>query len=302
MKTRTASEIQSLDDELNLFEENDWDFMSIVDAKGTNYEYFNDIRDADFDIKKREPLKFFAYSTAVVAVLTIMTLITLKVSNFADRSELEELQSMQNIGGVSTAHSSIEDGVEAAPDALVDISNVLGEYSICLWNKSDYADLDSYCATKSQFAKKYYEATNSVLTIYDVNDCYARGLREFASYFKIHRINRVVVKDNVYYCYATASYPTIYDVSEYIMGHTQSFVMKFQGGYNVSDATVAKFLLEVINEDAVTSSSNDVCIKLVKDGDEFKLLDDEFILTMASDDYTVAVNQLVKSLGGLLTN
>ena len=33
MKVRSQYEIQSLDDELNLFEENDWDFMSVIDTQ-----------------------------------------------------------------------------------------------------------------------------------------------------------------------------------------------------------------------------------------------------------------------------
>ena len=53
MKIRSANEIKSLDDELNLFEETEWDFLSVVDTKDTNFEYFNDIRDSDFDKRNR---------------------------------------------------------------------------------------------------------------------------------------------------------------------------------------------------------------------------------------------------------
>ena len=33
MKIRTANEIKSLDDELNLFEEDSWDFLSVIDKQ-----------------------------------------------------------------------------------------------------------------------------------------------------------------------------------------------------------------------------------------------------------------------------
>lgn len=302
MRVRSQVEIQSLDDELNLFEESEWDFMSIVDTRGSNYEYFNDIRDTDFDIKKGKSHDVVAYAALFVSVMAVMVMVALKVTNFFDDSEWRELNKIQSVQGGVGVTTVVDGGVEASAEELIGVSNALGRYVSCLQARNDYYDLDNLCAGKSEFAKKYYDSVNSVITIYDVNDCYARGLREFASYYKVQRINRVVKKDNVYYCYVSVEYPTIYDVSEFINMNNQSFVLKFQGGYNISDATVAKFLLEVIAENPVPRSNSDVCIQMKEVDGQFVLVDDSFMLAIASDDYSIAVNQLLKSLEGLLTS
>lgn len=302
MKVRSQVEIQTLDDELNLFEESEWDFMSIVDTRGSNYEYFNDIRDTDFDLKKGRSNEVVAYAALFISVLAIMVLVALKVTNFFDDSEWRELNNLQSVQGGLGVTSVVDGGVEATPEELVGVSNTLNNYVTCLKAKGDYNALDDLCMSKSQFAKKYYESVNSVITIYDVNDCYARGLREFASYYSVQRFNRVVKKDDIYYCYVSVEYPTIYDVSEFINMNNQTFVKKFQGWYEVTDAEVAKFLLEVIAENNVPMSSSDVCIQMKEQDGKFVISDDSFMLTMASDDYSIAMNQLLKSMEGLLTN
>lgn len=300
MKIRSQMDVQSLDDDLNLFEETDWDFMAVVDTHGNNYEYFNDIRDSDFDVRKHSAKEFIPYIAMAISVITLMAIIAIRVTNFFDDSEWRELNGIQSIA-VGTGAAQRVDGADASPEELIEVSNALSGYLACVQAKSDYGVLDLYCDGKSKFAQKYYECTDGVKTIYDTNDCFARGLREFASYYRVQRINQVLKKGDAYYCYATVQYASIYDVSEFVNMHNQAFTMKFQGGTNISEAPVAKFLLEVISENPVPLSTNEVCIQMKQVGDEFVLVDDAFMLSMASDDYTVAVNQLLKLLGGNLT-
>lgn len=299
MKVRSVTEIQSLDDELNLFEESEWDFMSIVDTRGNNYEYFNDIRDDDFEFRKTGVKDWFVYVACGLTVLTLMVMITLKVTNFFDDSEWRELNNMQSVYSGNTV-SYISGGEEASPEDLISISNLLSSYTRCLQAKGNYGALDDYCVDGSKFRSKYYGTVDNVETIYDVNDCYARGIREFGSYYKVLRINRVIVKDGVFYCYANVEFPTIYDVSEFVQTNNQSFVLKFQGGGNVNEASVAKFLLEVIEENYVPRTTSEVCIQLSKTDSGFKMVDDSFILSVCNDDYSVAVNQVLTSLGSLV--
>ena len=301
MRVRSASEVQSLDDDLNLFEESDWDFMAVVDTHSQNYEYFNDIRDEDFDVRKRKFKEYIPYILSFASLLIVAAVVVLRVTNFFDDSEWRELNGIQSVAG-GTGVVQYVDGTEASAEELIEVSNSLAGYVSYLQAKGDYNGMDAYVDGGSSFADKYYDCTNSVQTIYDVNDCFARGLREFASYYKVQRINRVIKKGDIYYCYATVQYSSIYDVSEFVNMHNQSFTMKFQGGTNISEAPVAKFLLEVVAENPVPLSLNEVCIQMKQVNGNFVLTDDDFILTMASDDYTVAVNQLLKLLGGVLTN
>ena len=52
MKIRDTAEIISLDEELNLFKEQDWDFLNQpILERSENWQFYNDVRDKDFDIK-----------------------------------------------------------------------------------------------------------------------------------------------------------------------------------------------------------------------------------------------------------
>lgn len=302
MIVRSAAEIQSLDDELNLFEENEWDFMSVVDSRGSNYEYFNDIRDSDFEVKKFKFREALVYISAAAAVIAAMFVVTIKVANPFDDSEYRALMNMQSVHGGATV-TYVEGGTEAAPEDLIAVSNTLTGYASCLNAKQDYKALSTYCIDNSKFQTKYYESVNAVDTIYDINDCFARGLREFGGMYQLGRINRVTVKDDIYYCYAQYSHPSIYDVSEFVQSHSQSFMLKFGSGADINEETVAKFLLEVIDEDRalIPTTSGELCIQLKKVDGYMRLVDDSFILNACSDDYSVAVNQSLTSLNSLLT-
>lgn len=301
MRVRAQADVQTLDDELHLFEEAEWDFMSIVDTRGNNYEYFNDIRDVDFDLRKPKVKEFLPYITIGLCIVTMMFIVTMKVTNFFDDSEWRELNSIQSaMGGVGVAQ--VTGGREATADELIGVSNALNSYVGCVQMQSDYNGLDAMCVGKSQFAKKYYECVNSMMTIYDVHDCYARGLREFGALYRVNRINNVVFKDDIYYCYVSVEYPTIYDVSEFIHSNSQMFVKKFKGGYDLNEASISKYLLEVVASSPVPCSLSEVCIQVQESDGKFLLVDDSFMLGVAEDDYNIAVNQLLKSLDGLLSS
>lgn len=302
MKVRNPAELQTLDDDLNLFEETEWDFMAVVDTKANNYEYFNDIRDADFDVASNRLKEILPWVAIFVSVITVMVVITLKVTNFFDDSEWRELQGLQSVAnGSGSTISSYVDGAEVSSQELIEVSEALRGYVSFLQMKNDYQILDMYCVGDSAFAKKYYECISRVLTIYDAEDCYARGLREFGSLVNVVRINRVLKKDGVYYCYAVLEYPTIYDVNEFINMQNQTFTMQFQGGTHISEDLVAKYLLEIVADSYVPRSNSELCIQFKEVGGEFLLVDDQFALKIAEEDYNIAVNQLLKILGSNLT-
>lgn len=302
MKVRNPAELNMLDEDLNLFEETEWDFMSVVDTKANNYEYFNDIRDADFDVTRNRLKEFLPWIAVFVSVITAMVVITLRVTNFFDDSEWRELQGLQSVAnGSGSTISSYVDGTEVSSQELIEVSDALRGYVSFLQMKNDYKILDMYCVGDSAFAKKYYECISKVQTIYDAEDCYARGLREFASLTSVVRINRVLKKDGIYYCYATLDYPTIYDVNEFINMKNQTFTMQFQGGTHISEDLVAKYLLEIVADSYVPRSNNEMCIQFKEVNGEFLFVDDQFALKIAEDGYNIAVNQLLKILGSNLT-
>lgn len=299
MKIRSTSEIKSLDDELNLFEETDWDFLSVVDNKDTNFEYFNDIRDSDFDKRNRFRLKDYVVQIAgLCAVLVVCSVIAIKVSGIFDRDEYKK------VAGISSVNSdtaiTYESGSDVSSEDLINISGVVNDYFRILKSEGDYKGMYNLCATTSNFADTYYSVTNKVQTVYDNNDCYARMLRELAGFCSLNKVTKVVVKDDTYYCYLNVNMPTSNDVYEYAYLYQYNFTKKFNNTVP-TEAGIVQYLLDTTNENPISCSSAEICIKLIKKDGSFKIVDDSFATSTCSDAYTSLVNQISKMLGANLT-
>lgn len=299
MKIRSANEIKSLDDDLNLFEETDWDFLSVVDNQDTNYEYFNDIRDTDFDKRYKFKLKNYAVQIAgFCAVLVLCSVIAIKVTGILEKDDYNQVASMSSVNqGAATYYES---GDDASSEDLIAISGVVNDYFKVLKAESDYNSLYNYCATTSNFADTYYSVTGKVQTVYDDNDCYARMLRELAGFCSVNKVTKVVVKDDTYYCYASVNMPTSNDVYEYAYLYQYNFTKKF-ANTAPTESGIVQYLLDTTNENPISCSSQEICIKFVKKGDSFKVVDDSFITSTCSDAYTSLVNQISRILGSNLT-
>ena len=299
MKVRSTNEIMSLDDELNLFDEREWNFMSVVDNHDDNYEYFNDIRDTDFDKHSKARFNERLYVLSGMFVLMLMCLIvTLRVTVFTDKADYEALKQMQSIQ--QTTISNRIDGDKVDSDEVVKVSKTIDSYFKCVSAEGDYNNLYNYCIPTSTFADTYYGATSKIETIYDTNDCYARALRQFAGYIHLNKVSEVIYKDGIYYAYINATIPTVSDVNEYIHMYSYNFTKEFQDGH-ISEAEVLKYLLKNIEENRVPTSSVELCIKLNIKNDEFRISDDSAVTSTCVDAYTTAVNQLTTILGGNIT-
>lgn len=295
MKTNTGSEIRSLDDELNLFDESEWEFMDVFDTSQQNCEYFNDIRDSDF-VKKK--FSFGADAIAIIAlVLTVIIGITLvlNISGVLDNTDYKRILEMQSV--VQDTQMTYVSGVEVSSEELVAISSSLNSYFSCIRSESDYAVLYDYCATTSSFADTYYATTNKVVELYDTNDCYARSLRKFASFCTPGKISKVVQKDGIYYCYLNFSYPSTTDVQEYINLYSYN-MSKYFKGHEINDANIIRFLMDNLEVNPMGCHSEEYCIRLSKVDGKFVLSNDSFLTSICTDAYTDAVVQVTNTLGG----
>lgn len=299
MKIRSANEIKSLDDELNLFEETDWDFLSVVDTKDTNFEYFNDIRDSDFDKRNRFRIKDYVLQiVGLCAVLAICSVIAIRVSGILDQDEYRQIAGISSVN--SGAVTAYEKGSDASSEDLIAISGIANDYFRILKSEGDYNGMYDLCATTSNFADTYYSVTNKVQEVYDDNDCYARMLRELAGFCSLNKVTKVVVKDDTYYCYLSVNIPTSNDVYEYAYLYQYNFTKKFSNTVP-TEAGIVQYLLDTTNENPISCSSTEICIKLIKKDGSFKIVDDSFATSTCSDAYTSLVNQISKMLGANLT-
>ena len=198
MKVRSAKELQDLDQEIDLFDSDSWDFIPLGSLEGQNFEYFNDIQDRDF--LKRNKLtvakSFMGYSCAIFIML-FCCIWTIHYTGVLNDSDYKNAQKIQNPW--SSSHSSYVYGVEVSSEELIEISKLLNNYMRVIKMEHDYTFLYDYCLNTSTFADTYYTNTAKIVDLFDSNDCYARGLRKFGGLCNVNRINKVIEKDGIYY-------------------------------------------------------------------------------------------------------
>lgn len=299
MKIRSTNEIKTLDDELNLFEETDWDFLSVVDRHDTNFEYFNDIRDTDFDKRHKFDLKGTIIPVFSLIVLLGTCIFMVISTGVFDKTDYNSVLNIQSIN--QSSDTSYVNGADVDSENFLAITGVLSRYFRCLQDKNDYNELYEVCSATSTFADTYYNSINKVEVLFDKNDCYARALREFGGFCRLSKVNRIIYKDDIYYCYANLTMPTSNDIYEYVYLYSYNFTKEFNT-YLPTEAGIVKYLLELIRDNQLPCSSMEVCIKFVEKDGKFKITDDSFITSTCVDAYTSAVSQISTILGSNLTN
>lgn len=302
MKVRTPNEIKSLDDDLKLFDEEAWKFLGVVDNHEQNYEYFNDIQDVDFKIQTRRQ-KIIDMMPFITLICVVITCCVIAVSfsgtlDFTDYNKFKSSLTGQN--HVSTMQ--YVSGADVTDACLSDVNKVLQGYVNVLKIANKYDDLYNYCVTTSTFADSYNSYTSRISSLMDENDCEARMLRKIGSYCSVSRINKIIEHNGQYYCYVSIYLPSEQDMYEYIMMHQKPITQEFNGG-TFTQGDVIQFLLKLIDEMSVPCTSDEYCIKFVKDKDNnYKIVDDSVITSSCLNTYSSALQQLYTILGEKLGN
>lgn len=294
MRVRDIKEIQSLDDDLHLFDETDWGFYDVLEEQNKNFEYFNDVPDNDFTVKKGiKASDLFAMSSLLaVIVLSLLLLFNSGIFNDSDFNEIKNLRGVQE-----SVNMSYVEGTEVSSSDLVEISTLLNRYFSIVKSEYDYGGLNELCDSgSSSFASTYYTATGKVKILFDENDCYARTLRKFGSFCTVGKIKKVIERDGIYYCYVDFSFPSIPDIQEYI--NLYSFNMtKFFKTHEINEQNVVKFILDTAEANPMVCHTEEYCIKLRKRGDTFVLASDAFLTDLCTSAYSSAVSQCTTLLG-----
>lgn len=299
MKIRTDAEIRNIDSNLNLFEDTNWDFFGVLETKEPNYEYFDDVRDSSFDRNIQslgKGIKTFVIGVISVGVLICMVLVGIKVTDILDK---DDYKALQNISGVQNDVNTVYvDGEVASNNDIRAISEVMDSYCRVLSSESSYDSLYDYCKMTSSFADTYSSFTSKIEQGYDINDCYARSLRKFGGLCNLSEVTKVVLKDDVYYCYVKLTIPTKSVMFEYVYENKYNFTKHFTSN-NASEEEIVRYMIEVLDTNSLPMTSQEVLIKFVKTSDgEFKILDDGVITSSCIDAYTECVTQITKIVGG----
>lgn len=300
MNIRADNHIQSLDDEIKIFDDDRWDLLDISNDT-VNFEFFNEFEDTrEFESQR---LNFFLTIAQMVSLVIFACLILLGFASkigFFDKDGLDEAQ---NIARYDTeVKTQYVEGEEGSNEDIIETSKVLGNYFNILKNEADYSLLDDCCLTSSTYTANYNNYTANMVDNYDMNDCYARALKSIGGDCRLNKVNKVIIKDNLYYCYASLNMPSYIDMYEYIYMHQYHFTKHFNT-VEITQANVLKYFLEVIEEDHIPMASKEYCIVFSKDANgNLKIQDDSQIYEDVSSVYTSAIQQIIQLLEGTLTN
>lgn len=296
MKVNSTKPVQSLDDEFDLFDDSEWNFMDVVAETGKNFEYFDDVEDTEF---KRSKLGFLRSDFFSVATFALVLLIGIAIAIFYtgvfNDDEYKELLSMQSVNMANNV--TYVDGTEASSDDIIAVSAVINQYFDNVTAAKDYAPLYGYVVTTSNFSDTYYTMTDKIKVMYDANDCYARLLRKFASLCVPGKINKLLIKDGIYYCYLDFTFPNKTDITDY-MGMYSYNLSKYFSGRPITEENIAKYLIEQLDQSKMSCHTEEYCIKLVKSDTGFKLSSDNFMTSICTDAYTDILAQVMNQLGG----
>lgn len=297
MRVRTKIDIQQFDDEIDLFNEEDWCFLDIPETY-ENVEYFNDIRDDDFDrSSKLEDTKRWVLVGTYIALLVALIMFFIQRLELLKQTNYNDLSNIQSVAENTNVKLDRVDGVQAEDMELVAISGVIDNYIFTLQAEQDYKPLYDYCAVTSTYADTYYSLTSNIVTSYDANDCYARILREFGGFCKTGKVNEVIVKDGVYYAYVELSLPTEADTSEFVYANSYNMTKHFNS-IKPTEINIVKYILDLTELNAYTCTKKEYCIKFRKDESEnFVMVDDTVISSTCINGYSDLIEQIRYTVG-----
>lgn len=294
MKVKTKKELSELDEELNLFDESDWNFLNV--QSGSNLEYFNDIRDDDF--RKRginDVIRYFVVTLIVCSIFLILGVWLYSIT--VGRHVLTDGDA-NSVNDTAVALKRVQNAEKADDSDFIEISKVTSSYFNILQVGSSYDVLNNFCLTSSTFYSTEKAYREKMEYSYDTNDCYSRALRCFGKYFSLYKMNEVLVKDDIYYVYANMGYPDDDVLTEYFYIYANDMT-KFFNVNSITEQNVVKYIIQLADTYGIPSSTDEVCIKMCKtDSGEFVIMDDSLVTNQCTTSYNYAISQVIKILGG----
>ena len=287
-----------LDIDLHVFDESEWEFLK-VDSKDQNFEYFKEVEDFNVQTPREHLFSILKYGIACGVLGTALVLgstylyYTIMKPHISTQEEI--------LAATSDINVTLErvEGVQAGSDELISISDVLSNYFYIYGDNVNFSELNNYCMAGSNFATtEAYFRTNSKAS-YDDNDCYARELRCFSSYINLNRVNEVIAKDDTYYAYISVSVPDEENLTQYYNSYRYSMT-KYFGMYRLDSANVARYLLDINKDGNLPVKDIEMCIKLCKYDNTFKIIDDSQLTSICSETINTSVANVCNILGSSL--
>lgn len=295
MRVKSIQEIAALDEDLNLFEEDEWKFMGVTEDD-ENFEFFNDVRDIDFlDVHSNIRLILPFCIIGALILISGFWLYNI-ISSRQDSSYIDFKNKL-------TEEASIDyvDGTDVDSARLISINQSLQNYCKVLESGRGYKDLNNLCESTSTFYDSYNTQLCKMSSTFDAHDCYARMISEFGTYIKCSKIDRAIEKDGIIYVYADLVVPDKDSIYEWL--HLYSYnLTKYFNSNAINKMNIVRFLLNTMKDNPIPCNTQSFVFEYsVEPNGTVKLLDDSQIMGICKTAYNYAISQTSKTLGGNLT-
>lgn len=297
MKVKTKQELKDLDEELNLFDETDWNFLEV--SGNDNLEYFNDIRDSDFRKRTKEDILKYVIVTLLSCLVLVISGVWLYDVTIGRYSRTSGDGSVPDI---VTGLKRVDDATNVSNEDYGKISSVISSYFNILKSGSSYDVLNNFCMTSSTFCSTEELFRDKMEYAYDKNDCYSRVLKCFGGYFSVSRINEILYKDDIYYAYVSLNFPDNDTLTEYFYIYANDMTKYFTSN-DITEQNIVKYIVKLADTYGIPTSSVEVCVEMCKDGNgEFVFMDDSFVTNRCTSSYNYAISQVTRILGASKAN
>ena len=298
MRVKTQQEFQALDEELNLFEDSDWDFMSVLETHEENYQLFEELD----EVSLTEMRKIRVGQLMPLASLGVLMVVGMTWLGGIALDKKDAEYDAFNLAVDNQGQVQYVEGEEITGEKFIELNQTLSSYFNTLQSKSDYSNLSYMCLDYSTFEKEYRSSLQQMSSNFDKYDCNARAMSEFGSYLKLNKISKVIKKDGQYYVYCNITVPSKDDVYEYIHLYSYNLTKNFMNT-EVSSQNIAKFLIDTMNSNPVPCTTQLMCFVMVDASDNtVRLTTDKNITEVIDAAYDTAIQQISKILGGNLSD
>ena len=292
---RTRQEIKNIDNDLDLFDLDDWCFEN-------HYNENKDYYDVNFGGSIFKPSLQSLFMDIPLVLYTVLFIglfgVIIGIAMLKMKPDID-YQSVLALDTVMQQKREITyvDGVECDNEVIIEASKIFTDYFTILNNETGYDYLDSLCINESHLNKVYKNYVKNMSFSYDMNDCYARLIRYFGSYCVLNKIQKVVYKDGVYYCYMNMTIPSEQDIQVYIRLYSYNFTKHFTVT-DVNEANIVRYLYSMEGVSKIPCSEQVVCITMKKNTDgKLYIYDDSEITSICTRAYTKALNEVAALLG-----
>lgn len=287
----------NMDEELNIFTEDDWDFISQDTANEfENFEYFSDVKDINLEDNSTSHKIVTLALIAAVSLLMIMLIIVFIKSMTTTGNATSEMSSINNMTPSEVQGVTLDyvDGKDVDNKVLTKASETINSYFNTLSTGKNYESLGSQCVDGESTVSSTERAYQSAIKYsYDYNDCYARCIRGFGKQISLSRLDKVLESDGQYYCYITLSVPHYYKYGDYF-GKYSSDMRQFFTQESINTIGVSKYIIRVFGFNDMPVTKSQYLIRLDK---KYKIVDDSNILDVCNSAYTTSVSQITSKLG-----